>query len=62
MKHQASTLVYEKYEEARHIAEVNYVSKQTGAWIKEFLEKVKIKRGDDAYHRLRNDVLKVWNK
>lgn len=46
----------------RHQTEVKYVAKQNSAWIKEFLEKVKVKRGDDAYHRLRDDVLKVWNK
>lgn len=43
----------------RHECEVRYVAKQNSKWIKEFLEKVKVKRGDDAYHRLRNDVLKV---
>lgn len=49
-------------EDFRHKTEVNYVAKQNSKWIKEFLEKVKVKRGDDAYNRLRNDVLKVWNK
>lgn len=62
MNHQLSTLVYEKYEEDRHKHEVEFVAKKSGNWIKGFLEEVKSKRGDDAYHRLRNDVLKVWNK
>jgi hypothetical protein len=42
------------------MAEVNFVSKQSGEWIKEFLEKVKEKRGFESYKNLRNDVLKVW--
>ena len=49
-------------ENHRHKCEVNYVAKQSGAWIKEFLEGVKEKRGSDAYRKVREDVLKVWNK
>ena len=38
------------------------MASKSGAWIKEFLEGVKEKRGFDAYKKLREDVLKVWNK
>lgn len=51
------------YTEAfRHAKEVEFVAEHSGAWIKEFLEGVKEKRGSDAYRKLREDVLKVWNK
>lgn len=49
-------------EQFRHRCEVDFVAKQSGSWIKEFLEGVKLKRGYDAYKKLREDVLKVWNK
>lgn len=49
-------------EKHRHMCEVNYVAKQSGAWIKAFLDGVKLKRGFDAYKKLRNDVLKIWKK
>jgi hypothetical protein len=59
-KGRISDEVYAKTEPERHMAEVNFVSKQSGEWIKEFLEKVKEKRGFESYKNLRNDVLKVW--
>lgn len=49
-------------EQFKHESEVRYVSKQNGAWIKEFLEGVEKKRGFDARDRLRKDVLIEWNK
>lgn len=49
-------------EKFRHRCEVNYVASKSGAWIKEFLDGVKEKRGFDAYKKLREDVLRVWNK
>jgi hypothetical protein len=52
--------VYAKTEADRHQCEVNFVSKNSGEWIKEFLEGVKKKRGLDAHLILREDVAKVW--
>lgn len=46
----------------RHKTEVEYVAKQSGKWIKLFLEGVKTRRGFDAYKVLREDVLNVWGK
>ena len=36
-------------EEFRHKMEVEFVSEQSGIWIKNYLEKIKEKRGFDAY-------------
>lgn len=55
-----SESVYESTEPLRHQCEVNYASSHDGEWIKEYLEKVKEKRGFDSYKKLRNDILKVW--
>lgn len=52
--------VYEKSEPIRHQFEVDFVADHDGAWIKEYLDGVKEKRGDAAYKRLRSDVAKVW--
>lgn len=49
--------VYAKTEHLRHDAEVRHVAKQKALWIREHLGKVKEKRGEAEYHRLRNDVL-----
>lgn len=49
-------------EKFRHAKEVEFVAEHSGAWIKEFLEGVKEKRGFEAYKKLREDVLKVWDK
>ena len=49
-------------EQFRHEAEVRYVAKQSGAWIKEFLEGVEKKRGVAARKKLRKDVLTLWNR
>lgn len=47
-------------ESFRHECEVNHVSSQSGIWIKNYLEKIKEKRGFDAYRKLRDDVAKIW--
>lgn len=52
--------VYSVTEPKRHSCEVNHVSKQSGEWIKEYLEKVKEKRGFEIYKKLRDDVKKLW--
>ena len=62
MKTRISEAVYAATEPERHKKEVEYVAKQSGEWIKEFLRMVEKRRGFDSYARLRNDVLKVWNK
>lgn len=49
--------VYAKTEQLRHEAEVRHVAKQKVTWIREHLGKVKEKRGEAEYHRLRNAVL-----
>ena len=49
-------------EEFRHKMEVEFVSEQSGIWIKNYLEKIKEKRGFDAYKKLRDDVAKEWKK
>jgi len=49
-------------EEWRHDCEKRFVAKQSAAWIKEFLEGVEKKRGIAARNKLRNDVLKIWEK
>ena len=53
-----SDAVYAETEQERHEAEVNYASKQTNEWIKEYLAGVMSKRGFEAYQKLRNDLLK----
>lgn len=57
-----SESVYAQYGEDRHKHEVEFVAKKSGNWIKGFLEEVKLKRGFDAYKRLRDDVAKIWRK
>ena len=52
--------VYSVTEPKRHRCEVEFVAKQDGQWIKEFLEKVKEKRGFESYKKLRDDVKKLW--
>jgi hypothetical protein len=47
-------------ESHRHKTEVEYVSKQTGSWIKEFLDGIEKVRGSAARDRLRSDVYKLW--
>jgi len=49
-------------EEWRHDCETRFVAQQSAAWIKEFLEGVEKKRGLVAKNKLRNDVLKIWEK
>ena len=49
-------------EEYRHKCEVEFVASHDGLWIKEYLAGVELKRGTDAYEKLRKDVLKVWRK
>ena len=61
-KNRLSDDVYSKTEPERHRLEVEYVAKQSNEWIKTHLEGVKEKRGELAYQRLRQDVLKVWKK
>ncbi len=60
MKARLSDAVYAKTEVERHRKEVEFVAKQDGQWIKEFLEKVKEKRGFESYKKLRDDVKKLW--
>jgi len=55
-----SDAVYAATEQERHRHEVEYVAKQEGKWIKEYLEGVQEKRGFEAYKRLRDDVAKLW--
>ncbi len=55
-----SDAVYAATEQERHRCEVEFVAKQDGQWIKEFLEKVKEKRGFESYKKLRDDVKKLW--
>jgi len=62
VKTRISDSVYSITEPDRHRCEVNFVSKKDGLWIKEYLEKVKEKRGFEAYKKLRDDVLKIWRK
>ncbi len=57
-----SDSVYSSTEADRHRAEVNFVANHSGEWIKDFLEKVREKRGFEACRNLRDDVLKVWRK
>ena len=57
-----SDLIYSKTEPERHRLEVEYVAKQSNEWIKTHLEGVRAKRGELAYKRLRQDVLKLWKK
>lgn len=52
-----SDTVYAKTEQLRHEAEVRHVAKQKVPWIREHLGKVKEKRGEAEYHKLRNAVL-----
>ena len=52
--------VYAATEQERHRCEVEFVAKQDGQWIKEYLEKVKEKRGFESYKKLRDDVKKLW--
>ena len=47
-------------EQFRHECEVDFVSKQTPAWIKTFLAGVKVKRGEPEWFRLRKDVINAW--
>lgn len=47
-------------EKHRFLCEVKFVSEQSGEWIKEHLEGVKVKRGFDAYKKLRDEVRKIW--
>lgn len=61
-KKRLSDDVYSKTEPKRHRLEVEYVAKQSNEWIKTHLEGVKAKRGEAAYQRLRQDVLKAWKK
>jgi TorA maturation chaperone TorD len=57
-----SDAVYAKTEADRHKHEVEFVASHNGDWIKNFLEKVKEKRGFEVYRKLRDDVLKIWRK
>jgi hypothetical protein len=49
-------------ENFRHLKEVEFVSEKEGIWIKNYLEKIKEKRGFDGYKKLRDDVAKEWKK
>lgn len=49
-------------EQFRHEAEVRYIAKQSDEWIKSFLDGVRVKRGDAAWMRLREDVIKEWKQ
>ena len=62
MKKRISESVYAATEPERHKKEVEFVARQSGEWIKGFLEMVEKRRGFDAYRDLRNAVLKVWKK
>lgn len=62
MIHRRSDKVYQSTEQERHRLEVEYVAKQSNEWIKTHLEGVRVKRGESAYQRLRQDVLKAWKK
>lgn len=62
MKTRISDAIYEKTEPGRHKHEVEFVAKHDSEWIKEYLWKVQEKRGQEAYQKLRNDVLKLWRK
>lgn len=62
MNKRLSDDVYPKTEPERHRLEVEYVAKQSNEWIKTYLEGVKSERGELAYQRLRQDVLKLWKK
>jgi len=55
-----SDAVYAKTEPDRHRCEVNFVAAQSGEWIKEHLEGVKLKRGFESYKKLRDEVRKIW--
>lgn len=54
--------VYAKYEHDRHKKEVEHVAKHDAAWIKEYMDRVKEKRGIEAWARLRKDVWGIWRK
>jgi TorA maturation chaperone TorD len=62
VRNRISDAVYAKTEPDRHRKEVDFVAKHNGEWIKNFLEKVKEKRGFEVYRKLRDDVLKIWRK
>ena len=62
VKKRLSDGVYSKTEPERHRLEVKYVAKQSNEWIKTHLEGVRVKRGELAYQRLRQDVLKICKK
>ena len=47
-------------EKHRHGCEVNFVAAQSGEWINAHLEGVKLKRGFEAYKKLRDEVVKIW--
>jgi hypothetical protein len=47
-------------EKFRAECEARFVASHDGNWIKEYLGGVQEKRGQEAYNRLRNDVLKLW--
>ena len=49
-------------ENFRHLKEVEFVSEHEGIWIKNYLEKIKEKRGFESYKKLRDDVAKVWTR
>lgn len=49
-------------EEFRHIKEVEFVAKHSGAWIKNYLDGILKERGAAEYHRLRNAVLIEYEK
>lgn len=50
-------MTHAEIEQHRHECEVRHVAKHKGAWIKNYLEKIKEIRGVAEYHRLRNAVL-----
>lgn len=60
MADRISDAVYAKTEPDRHRCEVNFVAAQSGEWIKEHLDGVKLKRGFEAYKKLRDEVVKIW--
>lgn len=62
MADRISDAVYEATEQERHRCEVEFAESKEDQWIKEHLAGVFEKRGQVAYNKLRNDILKRRGK
>ena len=49
-------------EQFRHETEVRFVAQHDAEWIAQYLDVVKVKRGEAAWMKLREDVRKEWKR